>query len=148
MNLDRLKASLRAHEAVRRFAYDDKTGLAVFPGRLLEGNLTIGVGRNLTAVGLSVPAIEYLLNEDVLAATAWLDAQLPWWRTLDDVRARVFAELAFNLGPKLLTFKDALFAAETRQFDAASVALLDSLWARQVGARANRLAAQLRDGKD
>jgi lysozyme len=137
IDLDKLKDSLRRHEATRRFPYRDTTG-----------NLTVGVGHNLTGKGLSDAAIAFVLNEDILDAKTLLATWAPWALDLDDVRQRVFIELAFNMGAKLLGFAKALNHAKAGRWDAAADAFLDSLWAKQVGKRAVTLADMLRSGKD
>jgi lysozyme len=141
---DKLKAGLRAREGDRARPYKDT-----------RGHLTIGVGHNLDAKGLSPAAREFVLNEDVSDAIAFLQARLPWALELDDARARVFVELAFNMGERLLEFHDTLAAAQARDFGRAAACLGASLWARQVDdgiggriGRADVLCAMLRSGKD
>lgn len=61
------------------------------------GKTTIGVGRNLTDVGISDGECNLLLENNVAYSIAWLDGHLPWWRSLDAVRQRVI----INMGSKL-----------------------------------------------
>ncbi|MCR1770736.1 glycoside hydrolase family protein [Burkholderia glumae] len=112
------------------------------------GKITIGVGRNLTDVGISDDECDLLLTHDVASAVAWLDAELPWWCRLDPVRQRVVVNMAFNLGAKLLTFKNTLGAMERGDYAVAAAGMLASKWARQVGARADRLAGMMRAGRE
>ncbi len=111
------------------------------------GKITIGVGRNLTDVGISSSECSILLENDIKRTLIWLDHHLPWWRTLDAIRQRVLINMAFNLGGKLLTFVNALAAIQRTDYAAAANAMLASKWATQVGARANRLADMMRTGK-
>jgi GH24 family phage-related lysozyme (muramidase) len=61
--------------------------------------LTIGVGRNLSDVGLRDEAEAlYLLRRDIDAIERELDRLWPLWRHLDDVRRDVVFSMAFNLG--------------------------------------------------
>jgi hypothetical protein len=39
----------------------------------------IGVGRNLTDVGISDDGCNLLLENDVMRSMMWLDRYLPWW---------------------------------------------------------------------
>jgi hypothetical protein len=56
--------------------------------------------------------------------------------------------MAFNLGfGGLLKFPVMLRAVKEQRWDDAATAMLDALWARQVGARATRLAQQMRDDR-
>jgi lysozyme len=111
------------------------------------GKLTVGFGRNLTDRGLSDAEAELLLRNDVADHWVELVKALPWVVRLDPVRQRVLANMAFNLGvPKLLKFHRTLDLVKRGAFEAAAVAMLQSRWAEQVGARADRLAVMMRDG--
>lgn len=112
------------------------------------GKLTIGIGRNLDDVGLSDDEIRYLCLNDIARVTIDLDTHLPWWRKLDDVRQRVLANMAFNMGiGGLLTFKNTLSAVQSGDYETASTRMMVSKWAKQVGKRAERLAFMMATGK-
>ena len=115
---------------------------------------TAGYGHNLEAhdidwpVGTEIPqeiADRWLLL-DASNASNFVDSHLPWAKDLDTARHDVLVNMAFNLGAKLLGFHRTLTFIEDQKWDAAADAMLDSLWARQVGARAKRLAEQIRTG--
>lgn len=110
------------------------------------GKTTIGVGRNLTDVGISDAECDTLLSNDIDRTVAWLDRNLPWWRQLDPVRQRVVVNMAFNMQGGLLTFTNTLAAMKRGDYAAAADGMLASKWAGQVGARATRLAAMMRSG--
>jgi lysozyme len=110
------------------------------------GKTTIGVGRNLTDVGISQDECNALLENDIGRTTAWLDRNLPWWSTLDPVRQRVLVNMAFNMGGGLLSFANTLAAVQRGDYAAAANGMLASKWATQVGARATRLADMMRNG--
>ena len=136
MDEDRLLAELVRDEGERLQAY-----------RCPAGKLTIGVGHNLDAKGISQAASRFILREDVADVLRELDAALPWWRSLDGTRQRVLVNMGFNLGvPGLLAFKRTLDLVRGGDYLAAAQAMLASKWARQVGARASRLALMMRDG--
>lgn len=135
---DRLRDSLKRHEGVRALPYKDTAG-----------HLTIGVGHNLDAEGLPPTIIEALLDWDLLHAVSLTDRLLPWVQRLDsDVRKRVFVELVFNLGSKVLQFHDALERSQAGRWAEAAAAFRSSLWARQVGQRAVTLTTMLETGLD
>lgn len=117
------------------------------PYRDTVGKLTIGVGRNLDDVGISHDEALMLLAKDIVRAELWLDRNLPWWRGLDPVRQRVLVNIAFNLGGRLLSFKNTLKAVQANNWQAAHDGMLDSLWAKQVGQRAQRLAYMMLTGE-
>jgi len=119
----------------------------VFPYKDTVGKTTIGVGRNLDDEGISDDEAMTLLRNDITEHLAALDQQLPWWRGMDEVRQRVIANMAFNMGIEtLLTFKNTLAAMERGDYDAAANGMSASAWARQVGVRATRLVEMMRDG--
>jgi lysozyme len=143
MTTSHLLADLRADEGCRLAAYPDP----------LSGGApwTIGCGHTGPEVhpGLvwTQAEADAALAKDTDAVSQALDARLPWWRALDDVRQDVLANMAFNLGVAGLSrFPHTLALVRTRQWDAAAEAMLASAWARQVGARARRLAEQMRTG--
>lgn len=111
------------------------------------GKLTIGVGRNLDDKGLSKAEINILLNNDINDCEADLDREMPWWRKLTDNRQRVMLNMCFNLGiTRLKGFESMLRDVQNGLYDQAAVEMLDSLWARQVGGRAVRLAKMMKNG--
>ena len=137
MNRDQLTAQLIVDEGRRAKPYVDTVG-----------KVTIGVGRNLTDRGLSLAEVDFLLANDIDLVQHELDIALPWWTMLSDARQNVLANMAFNMSvPRLLEFKKMLAAMLAGRWDAASDEMLDSTWSRQVGARAGRLAAQMRKGE-
>lgn len=133
--IGRTKAGLRRDEGFRAGAYRDTAGL-----------LTIGYGRLIEAgSGLTVAEANYLLAGDVARIMADLDRALPWWRGLSEPRRGALVNMAYNLGMReLLRFRLTLQALEVGDWDAAAREMLASRWASQVGARAARLAEQVR----
>ena len=109
-----------------------------------EGFLTIGVGRLIDARaggGITLEEARYLLSNDITRTIIDLDNKLPWWRDLPEPKARALANMAFNLGlPRLSRFEKMLDALANGHWDDAAREALDSKWASQVGARAERIA--------
>ena len=117
------------------------------PYRCTAGKLTIGVGRNLDDRGITREESAMLLDNDIRLLEIELFRALPWASALDDVRQRVLLDMAFNLGlPGLLQFKRTLEAIRIGQYQQAATMMLDSLWARQVGQRAERLSRMMATG--
>lgn len=110
------------------------------------GKVSGGIGRNLTDKGFRDNEIDLMYANDIVDAEAFLDRNLAWWRSLDPVRQRVLMNMAFNMGAKLLGFVDTLASVQNGEYSAAAAEMLDSTWARQVGARAQRLAQMMRTG--
>lgn len=132
----KLAAQLKIDEAIKRFPYKDTVG-----------KTTIGVGRNLTDVGISSSEVDYLLNNDIDVVIASLNKNLPWWSTLSENRQLVLANMCFNLGiNRLINFSITLNYVKTGQYDKAADAMMQSIWAKQVGARATRLYKLMKEG--
>jgi lysozyme len=107
--------------------------------RCTGGKLTIGVGRNLEDVGLSLDECMYLLNNDIDRVTRECK-MFSWFNDLTENRQMVIFNMMFNLGrPRFLTFKRAIEAIEQRRWDEAAKEFKDSLWYEQVGDRADRI---------
>jgi lysozyme len=70
------------------------------------------------------------------------------WAELDEWRQACLINMAFNLGlPTLKKFEKFRQALEDKDWEQASVEMLDSRWADQVGARATRLAKVIAEGR-
>ena len=117
------------------------------PYRCTAGKLTIGVGRNLDDRGITSAESRYLLRTDIAVVLADLDRHLPWWRKLSERRQRALANMCFQRGiGRLSGFKKALAALERGDYDEAAREALDSAWARQTPARAQRFAKIIKEG--
>lgn len=113
-----------------------------------RGVPTIGYGRNLRDNGISEEEADFLLRNDEREIDDAITTALPWTTDLaDSPRFSVLVNMAFNMGiAGLLQFKQMLAHVEAGEWAAAADAMLDSEWASQVGARAQRLAVQMRTG--
>jgi lysozyme len=124
-------------------------GVKTHPYKCSAGKLTIGVGRNIEDNGLNESEIEYLLMNDLRSCVHDLRSNFRFYDALDNVRKRVMINMVFNLGiNRLLKFKNFLAALEAGDYEKASVEMMDSLWARQVHGRADRLSALMRYGEE
>lgn len=139
------------HEGLKSKVYRDTKGI-----------LTIGVGFNLSrgdsgeklkAVGanpvkikagkseLSDSQIKSLLASDLESARTNATDLVKNFKTLPSAVQGVLIEMTFNLGKKGLSeFKNFLAHIENKKFQSASKEMLNSSWARQVGARAITLS--------
>jgi lysozyme len=133
---DIAKAQLRVDEGVRTKPYRDTVG-----------KLTIGVGRNLDDVGLSMEEIDLLLENDITTADRTARSLFPTFDKLSEARKAVLVNLAFNLGQqRLAAFKKLRKAIQDEDWTEAAREMGNSLWASQVGARATRLIKQMEIG--
>jgi lysozyme len=173
MNIEKLKKELRRDEGVRYSPYKDSVGvwtvgcgwnlearglpntveLLVEGGRrrfpLLEPMSPLDATR-LAERGftLTVDSIDFLLDLSIRDATTDARELVHDFENLSDDRQRAFVNIAFNLGQsRMAGFRKMRAAAKRYDWAECSRQMLDSKWARQVGARADRLAAMvLSDG--
>jgi len=89
---------------------------------------------------------EALLEADVKVAEEMVRRMVPSYVLMCDVRQRALVNMAFNLGGRLGGFGKFLAAVERKDWETASKEMLNSLWAKQVGQRAVRLARMMRVG--
>lgn len=119
------------------------------PYRCTAGKLTIGYGRNLEDNGITESEASFLLSEDLRRSVSECIRAFTWFGKLNKARQGVIVEMCFNLGlPRLKTFKRMLAAMSASDYEIAASQMLDSLWAKQVGDRADALAEIMRNGKE
>lgn len=128
---------------VTQLIVDENNKLHPYPDT--DGNLTIGVGRNLTTRGITPTESLYLLSNDIDVAIHDLNTAVPWWTDISEQRQNVLVNMCFNMGiARLMGFKKMLAAAKAGLYATAAAEMLNSDWARQVGDRAIRLANVMR----
>lgn len=136
-------------EGLKQFPYLDCCGMTWKKCFCKEkGNLTIGVGRNLDALGLSENEVQGLLSNDVKRVTALLDRTFPWFQKISPPRRVVILSMAFNMGVEgLKQFQGMIKSIESGDFTSASNHMLNSKWSVQVKGRAKRLAQIMKTGQ-
>ncbi|MBJ7410111.1 MAG: glycoside hydrolase family protein [Phenylobacterium sp.] len=144
-----LIADLKRDEGLRLDAYPDPISKGP-PWTIGYGHTGPEVRPGLTWTREEADAA---LRDDIAKHNAELARHLPWIARLDPARRRVLQNMAFNLGigepggkKGLLGFKNTLAMIERGDYAAAADGMLRSLWARQVGQRAVRLANTMRTG--
>ena len=132
---NRLKYQLELHEGRKNKPYKDTVG-----------KITIGIGRNLSDVGVSNVEIDNMLLNDVIRVEKDLDLYLNWWNDKPDNVKLVLCDMAFNIGISgLLKFKNTLDLIKNSQYQEAAEEMLKSKWASQVGKRAITLSNMLKN---
>ena len=122
-------------------------GLALKSYLCPVGILTVGYGRNLQDKGISEAEAELLLANDIDQVVREVTHYFDWFNRLNNARKSVIINMVFNLG--LTGFKKfirLIKALEIGYYVGASNEMRDSLWARQVGARAIELADAMENG--
>lgn len=132
--MTRTEKLIAHHEGFRSNIYTDTTG-----------NRTIGYGLNL----------EYMSQERALAFLKFevdrireeLPYRIPVFNSLSGNRQDVLIDMAYNLGIEgLLKFKKVLAAITEGNYSRAAYEMSNSLWAKQVGRRSEKLAEMMVKG--
>lgn len=131
----KLRRSLVAHEGVRKFPYIDTLG-----------NITIGIGYNLSDRGIDEDWINQQYESDVRYFHERLSEDFPWFRELNQDRQVVLIDMAFMGYKHFLSFKRMLKALRDEDYNQAALEMLNSKWAIQVKGRANDLAHAMATG--
>lgn len=132
-----LEHALVRDEGLVNLAYEDTVG-----------KITIGVGRNLDDLGLSDEEAMYLLRNDIARVKLEVADRCEWVTSLDVTRRNVIYNMVFNMGiSRFLGFKNTIRLIEEGDYVGASLEMLDSKWARQVGRRSVRLAETMASGQ-
>ena len=119
-------------------------GIRLKTYRCTAGKLTIGVGRNLDDVGITRDEALHLLDNDIARVRGEVRKTFPWFDGLTETRQGVVINMVFNLGLRRFSqFFQTIKAISEGDYRKAAAQMRASLWARQVGARAERLAVQM-----
>lgn len=133
--LAKVKQSVIEHEGYRRFPYVDTVG-----------KITVGIGYNLTDRGMDDEWITTQCEKDIEYFHEQLNKNFPWFKFLNPDRQVVLIDMCFMGFKRFLGFKKMISALEKNDFVTASMEMLASKWAAQVGNRALELAAGMRRG--
>ena len=137
MNRTKLDALIKGHEGLRLAVYKDTVGV-----------LTVGYGHALHENSpITRAAADALYEGDIVIVAQEYDRMVrdgAFPPDLSEVRRAVLMDMLFNLGrPRLLKFKNFLVALKLGDWLGAVRHMKASLWARQVGSRAERLTAMM-----
>ena len=120
MNRDKIKDMLVRHEGLRLHAY-----------KCSEGYLTLGVGRNLDANGISEDEAMYILDNDIKRVQEELDRSWGSWRTFPEKARMVCIDMCFQLGISgFMGFRRTRALMEMGMWLEASEEMLDSKWSK------------------
>jgi lysozyme len=130
-----LKQLIVSHEGFKTHPYTDT-----------KGNVTIGVGYNLTARGLPESFLNEKYDEDAEFYYTSLLKDFDWYESLCDARKMVLIDMCFMGYKTFKEFERMLQALRYGDYEKAAQEILNSLWAQQVGHRAIQNAEIMRTG--
>jgi lysozyme len=122
-------------------------GFRAKPYTCPAGKLTIGYGFNIEDRGIPEEVAEFWLAHELA------ETKMELWRSgfgtnISPARLHVLYDMAYNMGvPRLRQFKKMFAALSVHDYETASLEMLDSKWARQVGNRAKKLSEIMRKGE-
>ena len=131
----RLKSLLIKHEDYRMLPYPD-----------ILGNITIGIGRNLTGRGVLPTEIDMMFDHDVDYFVNFLSKHYSWFNELNETRQIALIDMCFAGTRTFSTFKKMINFLANKDYKKAADELLDSKYAQQVGERATELAEMIEHG--
>lgn len=115
-----------------------------------DGSTAIGIGRNLSSIGISFDEAKYLLWLDMKRVDRELsnDPKIgPIYSNLDDNRKIALRNMCFNLGiTKLRGFKRMIEALSVGDYGKAADEAKESKWYRDVKSRGDRIVYIIRYG--
>jgi lysozyme len=130
-------------------------GFKAYPYKDTMGHWTIGYGTNIEAVhqlysvlddlkehGITIPIAILWLRNDIHKASVDIRWTRQWTNQLERGQKIGLIDMCYNLGiNKLLDFQKFLDALKIGDIEVAQKELANSLWAKQVGKRAERISA-------
>ena len=142
--IDRLREELKIDEGCKYEIYLDHLGLPTF-----------GIGHLITKddpeyqMGMGTPVDEIRVNEvfeqDINVTIGECRRLFDDWDKLPEEVQLITANMMFNMGySRLKKFRKMRSAITNRDWNEAAVQMKDSLWARQVPNRANRLIERMK----
>lgn len=137
---------------LRMLALDE--GYRMVPYQDTKGIWTWGYGRNLESTGIrncEIPSVhmlhkEMLLN-DIIYFRDFLAGEYEWFEGLDSVRQAALIDMCFMGCQSFKQFKNMIKAISEHDYHRAACEVLNSLYAKQVGQRAHRIAHMLETGE-
>ena len=144
MNIDQLRDTLKIDEGVKYEIYNDHLGYPTFGiGHLVvESDEEHGkpVGTPITE-----DRVNTVFDKDVAVMVDEAKKIFPALDTLPEEAQQVIVNMTFNMGrPRLSQFKKFIAGVNAGDWNKAAVEMMDSRWAKQVGARAERLRDRIK----
>ena len=125
---------IKRHEGYSKKVYKDTLGYD-----------TIGIGFLVSSLELDEDVCDTILERRLLSNEKVLQRKLTWYRKEPKEFQDILQNMYYQLGNRLFNFIKTLHYIENQKYRAASIEMLDSLWAKQTSNRANQLADIVRE---
>ena len=144
MNIDQLRDTLKIDEGVKYEIYNDHLGYPTFGiGHLVvESDEEHG---KPVGTPVSEDRVNSVFEKDVAIMIDEAKKIFPNLDELPEEAQQVIVNMTFNMGrPRLSQFKKFIAGVNAGDWNKAAVEMMDSRWAKQVGARAERLRDKIK----
>ena len=127
-----LIADIKAHEGYSKKVYKDTLGYD-----------TIGIGFLVSSLELDEDVCDIILERRLKKNEAVLQRKMTYYSKLPIEVQNIIQNMYYQLGNRLFNFVKTLHYIENEKWRAASVEMLDSLWAKQTPNRAKELSERM-----
>ena len=144
MNTEQLRDTLKIDEGVKYEIYNDHLGYPTFGiGHLIvESDEEYG---QPGGTGIHEDRVNEAFDKNVSVMVDEAKKIFSDFDNLPEEAQQVIVNMTFNMGrPRLSKFKKFIAGVEASDWEKAAVEMMDSRWATQVGARAERLRDRIR----
>ena len=129
-----LIADIKKHEGYSKKVYKDTLGYD-----------TIGIGFLVSSLELDEDVCDIILERRLASNEKVLQRKLTFYRNQPREVQNIIQNMYYQLGNKLFNFVKTLHYIENDKYKAASIEMLDSLWAKQTPNRAKEISNRLAD---
>ena len=127
-----LIADIKKHEGYSKKVYKDTLGYD-----------TIGIGFLVSSLELDEDVCDIILERRLASNEKVLQRKLTFYRNQPREVQNIIQNMYYQLGNKLFNFVKTLHYIENGKWRAASMEMLDSLWAKQTPNRAKELSERM-----
>ncbi len=127
-----LIADIKAHEGYSKKVYKDTLGYD-----------TIGIGFLVSSLELDEDVCDIILERRLEKNEVVLQRKMPYYSNLPIEVKNIIQNMYYQLGNRLFNFVKTLHYIENGKWTAASIEMLDSLWAKQTPNRAKELSKRM-----
>ena len=127
-----LIADIKRHEGYSKKVYKDTLGYD-----------TIGIGFLVSSLELDEDVCDIILERRLRKNEQVLERKLTYYHGLPQNVKNILQNMYYQLGNRLFNFVKTLHFIETEHYKAASIEMLDSLWAKQTPNRAKELSKEM-----
>ena len=145
MDIEKLRKQLEIDEGCVYKIYNDHLGYATFGIGHLVTESDPEQGQSL-GTPVSSERVAEAFDSDIETVLSDCNILYPDFEDLPEEAQQIIANMMFNLGrPRLSKFVGMKRGVDAEDWDTAADEMVDSRWYRQVGERAERLVARMRD---